>query len=163
MTREEALEKIHDPRGPMDEQERLALADWLERDAELRAVHEEQTALFAAMDAWQDDVEPAADFDRRLRARIEAEQASPAWARTLGSWVSWPRAAWAGCAAAAALALMAWVGPQTQPVEPAPVAKAALSGGDAEFVEELDRALDDMEMLMDFDALAPAEAVEDRS
>jgi len=162
MTREEALEKIHDPRGPVDERERLALADWLERDAELRAVHEEQQALFAAMDAWEDDVEPSADFDRRLWARIEAEEARPTWAQTLGSWLSWPRAAWASCAVAAAVALMVWAGPQSQPVEPEPVTKVALSGEDAEYLEELARALDDMEMLIEFDALSPA-PVEDRS
>ena len=50
-----------------------------------------------------------------------------------------------------------WLGPQ-QTVEPAPVAKAALSGDDAEFMQELDRALDDMEMLIEFDALAPRRA-----
>lgn len=161
MTREQALEKIHDPRGPVDEQERLALAAWLERDPELLAIHEEQTALFAAMDAWGDDVEPSADFDRRLWARIEAEEARPTWAQTLASWLSWPRAAWAGCAVAAGLAVMAWVSPQSQP-EPAPVAKVALSGDDAEYLQELDRALDDMEMLIEFDALAPTTA-EDQS
>lgn len=163
MTREEALEKIHDPRGPLDEQERRALADWLERDVELRAIHEEQTALFAAMDSWEDDVEPSADFDRKLWARIEADEARPSWAQSLVSWLSWPRAAWAGCAVAAALAVVAWVGPQSQPAEPEPVAKVALSGDDAEYLEELDRALDDMEMLIDFDALAPAPVTEDRS
>ena len=163
MTREEALERAHNPHPPpLDESEQAAYAEWLGRDAELRAIHEEQRALFAAMDAWQDGSEPSADFDRRLWARIEAEEARPSWAQMLASWLSWPRAAWASCAVAAAVAMAVWLGPQ-QPMEPAPVAKVALSVDDAEYLRELDRALDDMEMLIEFDALAPAAVAEDRS
>ena len=103
MTREEALERAHSPHPPPLEQgERAAFESWLERDAELRAIHDEQQALFAAMDVWEDDVEPSAGFDRKLWARIEAEEARPSWARTLAGWLSWPRAAWASCAVAAA-------------------------------------------------------------
>jgi anti-sigma-K factor RskA len=164
MTREEALERIHDPLGPPpDPEEQRALEAWLEQDAELSAIHDGQRSLFAAMDGWQDDVEPSADFDRKLRARIEAETARPGWAATLASWLSWPRAAWASCAVAVLAAVAVWVGPQRPPVETQKVAKAEamLSSEDAEFLQGIDRALDDMEMLIDFDALAPA-APEDR-
>ena len=155
MTREEAFERIHDPRpAPLEPGENRAFEAWLERDAELRAAHEGQQALFAAMDAWQGGAAPSADFDRRLRERIETETARPGWAEALTSWLRWPRAAWAGCAAAAMMAVMVWSGPEL-PVETAPVTKAALSHEDAQYMRELDRALDDMEMLIDFEALAP--------
>ncbi len=164
MTREEALERIHDPNAPpLEGDEARAFEALLEQDAELHALQSEQQALFAAMDDWASDVEPSADFDRRLHARIEAEQARPSWAQTLTDWLSWPRAAWASCAAAALAAMAVWLGPQTQTVAPAPVTKVALSGDDAEYLQELDRALDDMEMLIDFDALAPVAPAEDRS
>ena len=157
MTREEAFERIHDPRpAPLAPEEERSFELWLERDAELRALHEDQRALFAAMDAWQGDAAPSAEFDARLRARIAAEPARPGWTRALASWLSWPRAAaWAGCAAAATLALMVWTAPQEIPNDAPPVTKAALSSEDVEYMEELDRAIDDMEMLIDFDALAP--------
>jgi anti-sigma-K factor RskA len=157
MTREEAFERIHDPRpAPLAPGEERSFELWLERDAELRALHEDQRALFAVMDAWQEDAAPLADFEARLRARIAAEPARPGWTRTLASWLSWPRAAaWAGCAAAAMLAVMVWTAPQEPANDAPPVVKAVLSSEDAEYVQELDRALDDMEMLIDFDALAP--------
>jgi anti-sigma-K factor RskA len=166
MTRDEALERIHDPNGaPLAEDEQRAFEAWLERDAELRAIHDEQRALFAAMDAWTDGVEPSENFDQRLWARIEAEAARPSWTQTLTSWLSWPRAAWAGCAVALLAAVAVWVGPRQQPVETQKVAKVeavAVSGEDAEFLQDLDRALDDMEMLKEFDALAPDTAPEGR-
>ncbi|MEZ5397381.1 MAG: hypothetical protein R2724_32020 [Bryobacterales bacterium] len=156
MTRDEALDRIHDPlAAPLTEDEQRAFESWLERDEELCALHVEQQALFAAMDGWADDVEPSTEFDRKLWARIEAEKARPSWTQALASWLSWPRAAWVSCAAAAAIAAMVFLGPAEQPEPQSAVTKASLSVDDAQYMQELDRALDDMEMLMDFDALAP--------
>jgi hypothetical protein len=159
MTREQALERIHDPNPPLlSAADQAAFAACLERDAELRAMHDEQQALFALMDAWEDGAEPSADFDRSLWARIEAEPPRTSWAQWVGSWLSWPRAAWASCAVALLVAAAVWIGPRPAPVETQKVAKVeavAVSAEDAEFLQEIDRALDDMEMLMEFDALAP--------
>jgi hypothetical protein len=45
--------------------------------------------------------------------------------------------------------------PEAPPAEPQRVEAVALSGEDAELIQELDRAIDDMEMLIEFDALVP--------
>ena len=162
MTREEALERVHDPHPPpLDDAEQSSFEDWLARDAELGEIDAEQHALFAAMDGWE-NVEPSAAFDERLRVRVEAERSRPNLGGVLASWLSWPRAAWASCAVAMLAAAAVWLGPGRRSMEPPPAAKVASSAEDAEFLRELDRALDDMEMLIDFEVLAPP-AGEDRS
>ena len=97
-----------------------------------------------------------------MYARIEAEQARRAGWR---AWLfgSWKPAMAAGLAAAAALVgLFVW---RPEPVVPEPpqVAVKTLPARDAQYLEELDRALDDMEMLADFDAFVAESAPEGRS
>ncbi len=162
MTRDEALERIIDPHGPpSDGGERREFEAWLERDAELREAFERQQALFGAMDAWR-GAEPSVGFDRGVYARIEAEQARRSGWR---AWLipSWKPAMAAGMAAAAVLVgMFAWQ-PAAEAPEPQQYAVKTLPAHDAAYLEEIDRALDDMEMLADFDAFLDENAPAGRS
>ncbi|MBI1354358.1 MAG: hypothetical protein GC160_08430 [Acidobacteria bacterium] len=162
MTREQALERIHDPRGlPRDAAERRALERWLDSDPELREQFEQQQSLFAVLDEWADP-QPSQGFDAALYRRIAEEAESrTSWRQRLFGLLA-PRFSLATAALAAALALaVLWPHPEAR-MQPQPVEKAALSGDEVEYIEALDQALDDVDMLVDFDAFAPG-AVEDRS
>ena len=161
MTRDEAYEALHSPRGrPTDPERRRVLEEWMERDAELRALDEEQADLFDALDDWTAP-DPSSGFDAAVYARIEQE--SRPWYRRLFDAPAMPRWAAAGALTAAAAVLL-WVG-QEGPGQPEPMLKASVETPAAdEYYEELDRALDDLEMLADFDVLAaPVETPEGRS
>ncbi len=160
MTREQALEAIYNPKGPPnDPEKRQAFEAWLERDEELRGIHEEQTALFGALAEWTAE-EPSAGFNRAVYARIDASlrprDRIAEWFRQSFEAALRPRWAAAG-ALAAALAVTVWVtrGPRPE-ADRAPKTAVAIAPADEEYFDELDRALDDLEMLVDFEALAPA-------
>lgn len=161
MTREQALETILSPHGPpQDLEQRRLLKAWLDRDPELRAIDEQQRDLFAAMDLWE-SVEPSSGFNREVYARVDAEQVRRSgWGRLLFG--SWKPALAAGLAAAAlVIGAALW---QPSDLTPAPqVAVKALPAADAEYLREIDRALDDMEMLSEFDAFLQEANVEGRS
>ena len=156
MTREQALEAIHNPHGPpSDPQQEAALEAWLDRDPELRELRDQQAALFEALDDWKTP-EPSASFDRHLYARIEAAR-TPWYAAWLPRT---PAPRWAAAALAAVLLAGAWMAlTPTADIDTAP--KTAVAND--EYFDELDQALDDLEMLVDFDVLEPAAAVEGRS
>lgn len=169
MTREQAWEAVHNPNGPpKDPAERRAFEKWLDRDPELRELMEQQSALFEALDEWCAP-EPSAEFDRVLAERVEAERARRGWLDSVRDAVgklSAPRwAALGTCAAALAAAL--WLGPAPgSDVDQAPKTAAALPPSPAAdaYFDELDQALDDLEMLVDFDVAVPAStAAEGRS
>lgn len=162
MTREEALEKIHDPAGlPVDPVELRELEVWLKRDPALRVMHEQQQALFGALDCW-DAPEPSQSFAASLYARIAEEERHPA------GWAAWfrrllqPRPAAAAAACLAALILALGLPTAETPIEPVLVEKAELGVDEAEYYEALDQALEDVDMLLEFDAFAP-ESGENRS
>lgn len=162
MTREQALEMIHDPAGlPADPVERRELEVWLDRDPELRAAHEQQTALFAVLDEWEAPA-PSDRFDEQIYARIAERESRPTgWFARFASWAS-PRPAWAAAAVTAAIVMALWLPGAGGPVETAPVEKATLHQEEIEYYEALDQALDDVDMLLDFEAFAPG-AEENRS
>lgn len=162
MTRDQALELIHDPAGrPADADTRQALELWLERDSELRAIDAQQQELFGALDDWATP-QPSECFDEALYARIEAEPVNATgWLATLGRLLApRPMAALAACAAAILLAVS--IPTFEAPPEPVYVEKAAAGAEEVEYYEALDQALDDVEMLLEFEALAPG-AEENRS
>lgn len=142
MTREQVEERILDPAGPPrpGTPEREAFDAWLERDAELRERFELQREVFAAMDLWEAP-EPSAGFDAALRDKLERK---PFRAGIFGA-----RPWWAAAAVAALAAWLLWAPPERVRA-PAP-AEQVVS------VDEVDQALEDLEMLVDFDAL-PVEA-----
>ena len=85
--------------------------------------------------------------------------------RLSGSWLfgSWKPALAAGLAAAALLVGVSVWGPQQDAPEPRQYAVKTTPAHDAEYLDEIDRALDDMEMLADFDAFMAENAPEGRS
>ncbi len=162
MTREQVLERIIDPHGPpTDPAERRQFDTWLECDAELREAFEQQQALFGAMDGWR-AAEPSMGFDRGVWGKIDADEA-----RRTG-WRAWLIPSWkpaiAACLAAAAVLIGAFLWqPQPTTPEPPQYAVKSVQTNDDEYIEDLDRALDDLEMLTDFDAFLVENAPAGRS
>ena len=146
MTREQVLDRILDPAGPpLDEAEQSQFEQWLEREPELKAMFEQQLALLETMDQWE-TAEPSAGFDEAVYARIRRD-AEPFWRRFL--FASWKPSLVAGLTAAAVLiGVLAF---DQQPVEE-PAQVAVKSAAEAEYYQQFERALDDVEMLIEFDA-----------
>lgn len=145
MTREQVLDRILDPTGtPLNKADQLEFECWLQQEPELRSMFEQQQALFQTMDLWESE-EPSASFDQGVYARIQLDaESQPFWRRFL--FASWKPALAAGIAAAALL-----IGVYRSPEAP-PQEIAVKAAPDAAYYEEIERALDDMEMLVDFDA-----------
>jgi hypothetical protein len=147
MTREKALEMITNPRGgPLEGTPAYReLMTYLESSPECRSAYVEQQAVWESLDLWE-EVEPSAGFDRLFFDKIEEQQARVSWfARLVNNWRPSFAVGLAGLLLAAAAVL------QRQP-------EAAGNAGmmvaeDAEYAEELHRALDDIEMLAEFDLL----------
>lgn len=113
---------------------------------ECRQFAEAQESVWKALDAW--DAQPVSDtFDQRLYARISAEERRGFWSRLLGDRVHWkPAVSFAAACATVALAILINV-PGSSPV-PAPQT-------DTPFVqalepEQIDRSIEDFEMLRQF-------------
>ena len=148
MTREQVVDRIlNSTAPPMNEAEQLEFRHWLDQEPELRTLFEQQQALFRAMDLWESEA-PSSNFDQAVYARIEQDaEARPFWHQLL--FASWKPALTAGLAAAALLlGTLVFDFESTQ--EPTQV--AVKSAPEAEYYEEIERALDDMEMLVNFDA-----------
>ena len=163
MTREEVLERIIDPNGPPgDPVERKAFDAWLARDVELRQMFGEQQQLFSAMDSLE-SVEPSAGFDRGVYNRIEAYESKSNW---FERWFGGFRPAMAGTAAMVVVGAMTFMLERDQPrvtPEPAVAFNAEISAEDEQYLREIDLALDDIEMLAEFDAIVLGEAPQGRS
>jgi len=163
MTRDEALEAILSSKGvPTDSTEKRAFEDWLERDAELCQMHEQQSALFEVLDDWTTP-EPTAAFDEHMEALVEAERAKVSgWRRFIEPLFA-PR--WAAAAALAtvlAIAALVSQNPVRDASDQATKTAVVIAPADSDYVDEWDRALEDLEMLTEFDALTPA-IIEDKS
>jgi hypothetical protein len=158
MTREQVLDRILSSTGPpMNPAEQVEFDHWLDQEPELRTLQQQQQELFSAMDLWSAE-EPSAHFDEAVYARIEEDaQAQPAWRKFF--FASWKPAFAAGLAAAALL-----IGALLFDFEATPGAAqvAVKAQPEAEYYEDIERALDDMEMLVDFDAF-PEPATPGRS
>ena len=140
--------------GRLEARAARALEAHLESCARCREFAQNQTAVWQALEAWE--AEPVSmDFDRRLFARIEQAPASW-WARLTGQMMhhAVPVAA-AGVMILAGLMLeRTAVTPVAPPQESAQV--------DVLGPEQVQSALDDMEMLRDFNHLVRADSAEPR-
>lgn len=145
MTNERALEIITDPRGgpEPDSPEHREFITFLGRSPEYRRMYERQRAVWESLDAW-DDIEPSAGFDRALRAKID--QAARPWPQ---SWFAEFRPSFAAGLAALVIAAWAIVG-QRPAAEPD---KQAAADGNGAYAQQIEIALDDLEMLAEFDVL----------
>jgi hypothetical protein len=161
MDRETAIEMILDPgrrpaEGTPQHQEFLAC---LEESPDCRAMYQQQQAVWQALDVWE-PAEPSAGFDRALFEKIERSREDSwtsrwGWLTRPGEWLGTARPSFA--AGLAALLLIAGTVLTYQPTRegdgaavqtPAPV--------ETEYIQQIDQALDDIEMLADFEALALA-------
>jgi len=123
-----------------------ALAELFEQHMEYcpacRAFAESQTAVWNALDAFE-AMPVSPDFDRRLFDRIEREERASWWSQ-VRNWLSGP--VWRPAIPVAALLVLAagiWMRPSAvtpEPVEPTKMATALDP-------EQIDTALEDMEML----------------
>lgn len=122
-----------------------------------REFRDSQTALWATLDEWE--ARPVSlDFDRRLYRRIEEQQQLGWWARLFGPARPMFLRPALPLAATACLLLVAGFIIDTPVRRPAPVAEAP----QVREVEQVERTLDDMEMLRQFNLAEPAVEV-DRS
>jgi hypothetical protein len=112
-------------------------------DSRLQGQYEQQQRLWAALDFWE-PVEPSPDFDRRLRARIEDLRASQPWYERFLPVLR--------LRFALALAGLVVVAASVLHQQPRTAILPALADN-PQMIEELDQALDDAEMLADFEAL----------
>ncbi len=107
--------------------------------ADCRILVREQRNVFVAMDAWTlPDVSP--DFDSRLYARISVERSSGFWAFLR----QWWKPAIPVALAAAALSVMFFVKSQAPGTNHT---GAAHTGMEKAEIEQVEQALDDMDML----------------
>lgn len=118
---------------------------------ECRQRAEAQKVVWSALDAWESP-SVSEDFDGRLFARIAEENRRPWWRR---EWFSWKPALPVAAACAALLGVFLLHGPVLQNDSP-PASPAIIQTQDAQKVDvdQVERALDDMEMLNQLDAPA---------
>ncbi len=118
--------------------------------ADCAAIIRTQAAISNALNAWQPPP-VSSDFDKRLFARLDAAEAAPWFDRMAGAIVEWFRPVFARPAIplAAAAILLAGGFVMDHP------SKTLVHVSSSE-VEQVQRTLDDLEMLHQFDA-APAE------
>ena len=104
-----------------------------------------QEALWSTLDIWE--AEPVgAEFDNKLCARIESFENRSWWQRLAGRGFAWrPAVSLAGACAALAVALLVH-GP-VNPPKVAPVNVHETTRVDALEPEQIERALEDLEML----------------
>lgn len=153
MTREEALERIIAAGGPPTEAlERREFEAWLERDPELRSISAQQQELWRTMETWE-PVELSLDFNRRLYERIDAQEARR------NPFLGWFASLRPSFAIGLAVLVVAAASIVVERPAPRPVAvKAQLAPiADERLREEIDRVLDDLEMLADFEVFPLAE------
>jgi hypothetical protein len=135
----------------LDVDNTLALERHMELCEPCRKFAHSQRAVWEALDAWE-ALPVSDDFDRRLRDRIEEEERSGFWARLWRRYFSAPAGllAWQpAVAAAACLLLVAGVLFRT-PNVPAPAPRTETVD-----IEQVERTLDDMEMLRQLQLSTP--------
>ena len=157
MDREKVIEMILDPasRPAQGSAEHQAFLAYLDTSPECRVMYEQQQAVWEALELWE-PVEPSAGFDRGVYERIER---SPARFWDVRGWLSLP-ADWLGAtrpglaAGLAALLLIAGTVVIYQPRRGADQVASQLPPRiETESIDPIDQALDDIEMLVDFEAL----------
>jgi hypothetical protein len=123
----------------------VALERHAENCGECRKLIESQQALWRALEAWEPEA-VSADFNRRLYRAIEADEARPWW-RKLGGGALGAR--WRVAVPAASCAALALVFLLRTPDPMEEKKQAAIL--EAVDVENLDRALDDLDLLRSLD------------
>jgi len=156
MTREQAIDLILRNGGepPPNTDEHWELMQFLDTSPECRKLYDEQQATWQALDLWE-PIEPSLGFDRQVREKIEELANRQPW---YSRWFVVQRPSFA--VGLAGLLLVASSVLHQPSLSQPDLHSAALSGDDEAYLEEFNRALDDIEMLAQFDidpeALTPA-------
>ena len=120
---------------------------------ECRRTADEQKLVWSALDSWEPQY-ISNDFDRKLYARIAAEEQQP-WHRRILK-MNWPFRPAIPIAAACAVVLAGYL--FNQPGTPAnPEPRIAIEN--RVDMEQVERALDDIEMLNQMGVVVPAEPI----
>lgn len=143
----------------LDAERKAMLETHMAHCEDCREMARAQTEIWTAMDSY--DAEPiSADFDRKLYARMEEMDQVPAWEKYwapvreyLQGQPAW-KPVLSVAAASAVLAVVFVVSGDTPQPLPAPAAVI-----DVRDVEQAERALEDIEMLRQFEA-TPAESTQ---
>jgi len=158
MDRETVIEMILDPgRRPVEgTPEHQAFLACLEKSPEFQAMYEQQQAVWKTLDLWE-PTEPSAGFDRALYGRIERGQANAltglwGWFVQPGEWLGGGRLSLAAGLTALLLIAGAILSYQPRRVDD-PLAAGRPARVETEYIEQIDQALEDIEMLADFEAL----------
>jgi anti-sigma factor RsiW len=146
--------------GRLTPDEEAALERHLSECTECREAAEAQRNVWGALDAWS-AAPVSADFDQRLYARLAAEDAESRWARlwhAVSHGFSWKASLSFAGACAVLLALMLLRAPLLQHgASASPVSVTAQKTVD---IDEVEGALDDVDMLSQLGTAAPARAPE---
>ena len=159
MTREQAIDLILRTGGqpPPISDEHRELLKFLEASPECRKLYDEQRATWRALDLWE-PVEPSWGFDRRVRERLEELAPRQPW------YTRWFAPGQPSFAVGLAGLLLAAATVLYQPSLTRPASEfAAIHGEDEAYLEEFNRALDDIEMLSRFEIDPSALAGPDQS
>jgi anti-sigma factor RsiW len=122
--------------------------------AACRQLADAQKSVWSALDLWKVP-SVSEDFDRRLHARIVAEERRP-WRKRQWAWFSWKPAlpVAAACAALFAVFLLQSPVPSNNAPAAAPVVVQTQEDAQKVDVEQVERALDDIDMLKQLDTPA---------
>ena len=138
--------------GTLEPEAQIALERHLPECEECRTLVAQQKAVWDAMDEWK-PVPVSPDFNSRLMQRISEDAAVAWWRRPLRFNWSWLfRPAIPVAAACAALVLAFLINPS------APKHESPVSPQQGVSIEQVERALDDMDMLKQISAPTPAES-----
>lgn len=159
MDRETVIEMILDPgRRPVEgTAEHQTFLACVQQSAELRAMYERQQAVWEALDLWE-AAEPSPGFDRAVYEKIERSQAAGGsrlwlWLGRPADWLVAARPSFAAGLAALLLIAAAVITYQPRRGDDA-FALQRSPRVETEYIKQVDQALEDIEMLADFEALA---------
>ncbi len=134
----------------LDPETAAVLERHMEDCAACRAFGEAQRAVWSALDAWE-AMAVSEDFNRRLYRRIDQEERASFWLRWVRPWLGlrWRPALSLAAASAAVVAAFLVQAPQSAP---RPTETEIVDA------EQVERALDDLDMLRQLNLVPRAEA-----
>ncbi|HVW86936.1 MAG TPA: hypothetical protein VHB50_19755 [Bryobacteraceae bacterium] len=146
--------------GRLDRARSAMLESHMAACEECAAFRVEQGVLWEALDAWQ-PAPASADFNRRLWSRIEMASRGP-WYRWLADFS--PARVWMRACAVAAIALLLVAGLMLEHSgRLAPHRNMRVNGVSITEADQLERTLDDIQLLRQVDAPAAAESGDSRT
>lgn len=135
----------------LEPETQIALERHMSTCAACRELAEQQKAVWDSLEAWT-PASISADFDQRLYERIAADNQTPWWRRLAGADWSWAFRPAMPVAAACAALLIAFLlkGPSLRH-DAQPQVQPKVS------IEQVERALDDVDMLQQLSLATPVE------